>query len=156
MTYDETMAMLNELCDELPEAFFRELNGGIVLCEEAKRQDKVVGPTLYIMGEYCRQSYLGRQIKIYYGSFLAVFGAASPARWKEELRKTLRHEFRHHMEGLSNLKDLEIEDELDLIQYQRDYYEREQRLKAAREAAANAEADERSADSNADSSAGPL
>ena len=33
------------------------------------------------------------------------------------MRKTLRHEFRHHLESLSGLRDLEVQDELELHRY---------------------------------------
>ena len=43
---------------------------------------------------------MGNYIKIYYGSFERLFGHLSDEDMEKELRKTLRHEFRHHLEGL--------------------------------------------------------
>jgi hypothetical protein len=34
-----------------------------------------------------------------------------------KIREVVRHELRHHMEGLSGMKDLEIEDQGDLERY---------------------------------------
>jgi hypothetical protein len=49
-----------------------------------------------------------------------VFGAATPnenAVLRDEIRKTLLHELRHHIESLSGVRDLEYEDELRLESY---------------------------------------
>ena len=56
---------------------------------------------LYILGEYCEDPYLGRSIVIYYGSIEPVCGDLSPLELRRELRDTLRHEFRHHVEALA-------------------------------------------------------
>jgi hypothetical protein len=34
-----------------------------------------------------------------------------------KVREVLRHEFRHHLEGLSGLRDLEVEDDIFLRNY---------------------------------------
>ena len=60
---------------------------------------------------------MGRAIYIYYGSFKAVFGTLPEAELRREMDKTLRHEFRHHLESLSGLRDLEVQDELELHRY---------------------------------------
>ena len=102
---------LAELLDELPEAFFQELNGGVCLLPDAKPDPDFPGEDLYILGEYCQAPYLGRSIVIYYGSFEPVFGDLSPLELRRELRDTLRHEFRHHVEALAGENGLDLEDE---------------------------------------------
>ena len=62
---------------------------------------------------------MGRYIAIYYGSFLRVFPGASREKIRRELRKTLRHEFRHHVESLCGENGLEVEDEVFLQNYLR-------------------------------------
>lgn len=109
--------MLAELMDELPEAFFESLNGGVCLLPEAKPDPEFPGEDLYILGEYCEDPYLGKSIVIYYGSFAPVFGDLSPLEMRRELRDTLRHEFRHHVESLAGENGLDIEDEKWLQQY---------------------------------------
>ena len=52
ISIDETREMLEELAAELPEPFFRELNGGISLLPEAKLSPIARAEDLYIMGEY--------------------------------------------------------------------------------------------------------
>ena len=61
--------------------------------------------------------YLGRSIVIYYGSFEPVFGDLSPLELRRELRDTLRHEFRHHVEALAGENGLDLEDEAWLAEY---------------------------------------
>lgn len=115
-TIDEVNEMLNEIADEVPAVFFEDLNGGIILLNECKAHPQSVG-NLYILGEYNRRYDMGRSIHIYYGSFMRVFGYLHREALKQELRHTLFHEFRHHMESLAGQRDLEIWDEEQLIKY---------------------------------------
>lgn len=62
------------------------------------------------MGEYISHTHLGKYIAIYYGSFIRIHGSATQERYREELKKVLKHEFRHHLEGLAGRADLEVED----------------------------------------------
>lgn len=108
--------ILGELVDELPEEFFDELNLGVRVDPGVKLHPEAVADDLYIMGEY-ETSSMGNGIVLYYGSFAQLYGYYSETALKEELRKTLRHEFRHHMEGRAGERGLEIEDERDLQKY---------------------------------------
>ena len=116
-TIDETEAMLDEIAEEMPQEFYQELSGGIVLREEVKLHPKNKVNDLYILGEYHRDSRLGNYIAIYYGSVIRNFGNFSLENYKAELRKLLKHEFRHHLEGMAGEKDLEVEDAIDLQKY---------------------------------------
>jgi hypothetical protein len=106
----ETEKMLDELAGELPEAFYSRLNGGIMLLPDVKKSAVEGADGLYILGEYHVNGPLGRYIIIYYGSFIRVHGYLDKEAFKNRLRKTLRHEFRHHMESLAGERGLEIED----------------------------------------------
>ncbi len=108
--------ILDELACELPEEFYDDLNLGISVSPEAKRHPLSRGDGLYIMGEYFR-NVMGRGIVIYYGSFCRVHGTDGPGELRDEMRKTLRHEFRHHLEGLAFEDGLEKEDERQLREY---------------------------------------
>lgn len=110
ISIEETEIMLDELAHELPEAFYKELSGGIILVPEAKKSQVKGAEALRILGEYHRNSNLGRYIVIYYGSFMRVYGHLDKEAFKTELRNTLRHEFRHHVESLAGERGLEIED----------------------------------------------
>jgi len=115
MTLEHFNQLADEVADEIPLEFFRELNGGIILQPAAKMHpDSVPGAPLYIMGEYCRSRMMGRHINIYFGSMNISYGHCSDEEMKARIRTTLFHEFRHHLEslgGVRNSTSLEAEDE---------------------------------------------
>lgn len=123
--------LLSGLLDELPEAFFAELNGGVSLLPDVKPDPQ--GDDLYILGEYCEDPFLGSSIVLYYGSFWEIFGDLPEWKLRRELRDTLRHEFRHHIESLAGEDALEVED-----QEWMDAYMAEQQVRKAPEEAARA------------------
>ena len=102
--------ILEELIDELPPEFFNQLYGGIVLEDECKYSPYGKNKDLIIAGEYVYHSQMGSQVKIYYGSFEQLYPGMEPEKLRINIRKVLRHEFRHHLERLAGEKDLEVED----------------------------------------------
>ena len=70
-TFDQVADLLDEMAETFPPVFFEQLNGGILLQEEAKPDPMFPEGEVYFMGEYVQDSYLGRYINLYYGSFLA-------------------------------------------------------------------------------------
>ncbi len=116
VSLEEVRELVSECMDELPEIFFKELNLGVVLSEQAKPHPLRRGDDLYILGEYHR-SRLGRQIVIYYGSFVRMFAHLPKEQLKVQLRRTLRHEFRHHLEFLAGDYSLVRQDREELTQY---------------------------------------
>jgi len=120
VTIDEAQIMLDEIAEELPEGIFKELNGGILLLPQAKMSPHAVANDLYILGEYHVGWSMGRLIYIYFGSFERLFGHLEGEAFKAQLRKTLFHEFTHHLESLAGEKGLEIQDEIDLAKYKRE------------------------------------
>jgi len=117
VTVEKMKELLDEIATELPEEFFAQLNGGIILLPEIKKHPESVKNDLYILGEYHHEAALGRFIVIYYGSFMRVFGNLSPEKIKNKLRDTVKHEFRHHLENLAGAYDLEMEDAYYLNEY---------------------------------------
>ena len=117
ISMDDMHEMLNELVDELPEPFFRDLNGGVSLQPQAKLDPHVRGDDLYILGEYLSGGSLGRCIFLYYGSFQRVYGDLAPELLRDKVRGVLRHEFRHHVESLAGENALELEDQRELAAY---------------------------------------
>ena len=115
--YDVVKEILSEILDEYPEVFFEALHGGVLLENLVKyHPESAPNKPLYIMGEYIR-SPLGNQIKIYYGSYKKVYPSITLSKLRETLKKTLSHEFTHHLEYKAGLKDLEIEDQRNLASY---------------------------------------
>ncbi len=106
-------SIVSELLDELPEAFFRELSGGVIVSQAAPIPDYAHEKDLYTLGVYKVFSGV-RQIVLYKGSFDRVYPEADAEEARPLLRGVLRHEFRHHLEFLSGIHDsssLEAEDE---------------------------------------------
>ena len=102
-------AKARELLTKLPEEFFNGLNGGVVVEEGERLSEFAEDGDLYVLGIYMRSSGTGKQIRLYYGSFLKVV-PHSEAAFEKQLWKTIRHEFRHHLETKAGIRDLEIED----------------------------------------------
>ena len=119
ITIDDAQVMLDDIAEGLPQEFYKELNGGILLLPDVKFSEYAQKDDLYIMGEYVRSGVMGRLIYIYFGSFERVYGYLSPAAFKEQLRETLLHEFTHHLESLAGERGLEKKDDVSLDRYLR-------------------------------------
>lgn len=119
LSFDQVGDLLDEMAEEFPEEFFRDLNGGISLLPQAV--EDTAGEDLYIMGEYCNDM-MGKYINLYYGSFAALAEQEdwTEEDWEDELYTTLSHEFTHHVEGLAGERGLEIRDQLELEEYRRE------------------------------------
>ena len=135
MDIDGFHETLEDVAETIPAELLNELNGGIIVLPDIKYHPAAQARDLYIMGEYHIQiPGLGRYIVMYYGSFERVFGADTPnedSHLCSEIRKTLIHELRHHIESLSGVKDLEREDQRSLDAY----HLRRMRYNAANDAA---------------------
>lgn len=119
ISMQEFRAIVSELLDELPEAFFRDLSGGVLVSEAAVIPDYAQENDLYTMGQYSICSGI-RQIILYKGSFDRVHPAADAGEAREILRGILHHEFRHHMEflaGIHSRSSLEAQDEREKAAY---------------------------------------
>ena len=117
ISFEEFENLIDEIIQTFPEDFFRELNGGVFAREFAKLHPANRHDDLFIMGEYCVNYHLGRYIVIYYGSFMQVYAYLDKDALTQRLRKVLLHEFRHHLESLAGMRDLEIEDALQIASY---------------------------------------
>jgi hypothetical protein len=117
VSIEEMQDILDQLAAELPQKFYEELNGGILLLPDRKVSPEAIHDDLFTLGEYHHNYSMGRYIVIYYGSFEAIFGHLSTEDLTAQLRGTLRHEFTHHLESLAGEKDLELEDERRLARY---------------------------------------
>jgi hypothetical protein len=120
LSFDEVGDLLDEIAEEFPEAFYHDLNGGILLLPEALPDPEFPDGNMFILGEYCQNREMGRYINLYYGSFSALFADATDDELQDELRKTLSHEFTHHVESLAGERSLELRDEQELEEYKAD------------------------------------
>ena len=113
ITIEEYGAIVSELMDELPDEFFRELSGGVIVSESVAIPDYAQGNDLYTLGKYQIFSRV-RQITMFKGSFDRVYPRADVVEARRILRGVLRHEIRHHLESLGGIHDassLEAADE---------------------------------------------
>jgi hypothetical protein len=113
ISFKEYKSIIEELLDELPEEFFRELTGGVIVSKALMIPNYAQADDLYTMGQY-HVSYGIRQIQLFKGSFDQAYPQADLAEARELLRGILRHEFRHHLESIGsihNASSLEAEDE---------------------------------------------
>ncbi len=105
-SYEEAGNVLDDLVDELPEAIFEKLNGGISFVEEARTSED----GRYTLGTYF-QNEMGRYIELYYGSFVELYGEMDDELFTKRLKSTLHHELTHHIEGRAGDRSLERWDE---------------------------------------------
>jgi len=108
ISFSQFQDMASALLDRVPEPLLAGLNGGVVISRKRMRRAKDPAGVL-LMGEYVVDPFLGSQIILYYGSFRELVGDNLDA-WESELRETLLHEIRHHVEGQAGLEDLANED----------------------------------------------
>ena len=62
ITIDDAQVMLDDIAEGLPQEFYKELNGGILLLPDVKFSEYARKDDLYIMGEYVRSGVMGRLI----------------------------------------------------------------------------------------------
>lgn len=116
VTFDECGEILDDIVDEIPKYVLRELNGGIILLPQSKIHPAAVDKDLYILGEY-RIDCLGKYIAIYYGSITKVYGNKTENKIKQQLKRIVYHEIRHHNEYLAGCNDLAIYDQHQIDTY---------------------------------------
>lgn len=119
MTFHEFADIVDDEMNLLPDYCYDELNGGVVVDEAEYLHPARKRDDLYILGTYTSDPVLGRQIRLYYGSFRACV-ADNPAAMQSQIRSTLRHEFLHHLEtraGIFGKESLIEEDRQRMLQY---------------------------------------
>jgi len=109
LSLDQFESLSTAFIDEIPERLCAELNGGFLLLPEAKKDGD-----FYVMGEYVEDGIMGCSILLYYGSFVCLLEDSEREEWEEELRDTILHELRHHLESLSGVDDLSREETAEL------------------------------------------
>ena len=120
LSFDEFAAIAEEETAALPSYVYEELNGGVVVDQNAFLHPARLEDDLYILGTYSSSPVMGKQIVLYYGSFTASLGNAGEAVYRAQIRETIRHEFRHHLEtraGLFGAGTLVEEDKEKMLTY---------------------------------------
>ena len=120
ITFEDFASIVMEEVDLLPEYVHNELNGGVLVDSSAYLHPGRMADDLCILGTYTVDPILGKQIVIYYGSFISTFGNASESVYREKIRETVRHEFLHHLEtnaGLFSKGTLIEDDDRRMMEY---------------------------------------
>ena len=73
VTFQEAGAMLDEACEALPQEIFKELNGGVNLLPDVKKD----ADGSVILGLY-HYDGMGRYVEIFYGSICTLYGGKIP------------------------------------------------------------------------------
>ncbi len=122
LSFEQVQEVLTQIADKIPQAIYRELNGGIILLPDTKPHPQSINGDLYILGQYHYEpTGFGRYITIYYGSFCKTYGHLSDSRLANKLEEVLRHELVHHLEHLAGDNSLEVRDAKEIASYKRRY-----------------------------------
>ena len=120
LSFEDFTRIVGEEVEILPEYVREKLNGGVLADSSVYLHPGRVADDLYIFGTYSSDPIFGKQIILYYGSFLSVLGGSSESVYREKIRDTVRHEFLHHLEtraGLYKRGTLAEEDARKMMEY---------------------------------------
>lgn len=106
LTIGQFTDLAGAIVDRIPEKFCRDLNGGFNVVQDTRTDGEYL-----IMGEYLLDDIMGSTIMIYYGSFVRLLEGAGRETWEKELKETILHELRHHLELMAGV-DYLTEEEL--------------------------------------------
>jgi hypothetical protein len=109
VSIDSFTGMAGRMIDGIPDRFLKDLNGGFNITGECKKDGDY-----FIMGEYINDDLLGAVIMLYYGSFVALLAGQGVAAWESELKETILHELRHHVEIMAGVDYLSEEEKEEL------------------------------------------
>ena len=101
-TFEEFSQMAEDEAALLPDYVHKELSGGVLIDPNPYLHPARLADDLYILGTYS-VTKLGKQIVLYYGSFVRTLGYADWDTIRMQIQETLRHEFRHHLETRAGL-----------------------------------------------------
>ncbi len=91
------------LDNDIPPELLEGLNLGVIVSPDLKKSKDGTGGI--IMGVYVRNN-MGRQVILYYGSFLYMYENRSDKVWRRKILSTIKHELTHHIEALAGQEDL--------------------------------------------------
>ena len=118
MDFDRFATRAEEILAEVPEEFLRGIVG-VDAHRLRKAHPHISG--VYTMGECSGDEVADRtdpggmlsRIHLYHGSFAALARADEDFDWEAELRETILHEVRHHIEDRAGILDLLEEDAME-------------------------------------------
>lgn len=105
LTIDQFTDLAGKIVDRIPEKFLKDLNGGFNVAGDEVRDGEYL-----VMGEYLCDDIMGSTIMLYYGSFVSLLAGAGAGDWEKELKDTILHELRHHVEIMAGVDYLSVEE----------------------------------------------
>ena len=120
ITFDDFARIVKEEVELLPEYVHEKLDGGVLADSSVYLHPKRLADDLYILGTYSVDPVFGKQIVLYYGSFVSMLGESPVTVYRDKIRETVRHEFLHHLEtraGLFSRGTLAEEDARSMQEY---------------------------------------
>ena len=117
MDIEKFTKITDEEANKMPPEFYKGLNGGIIIEDKTYLSENAVANDLYTLGTY-KRGPLGNQIVLYYGSFMQVFPYLTDDQMRDQINRTIRHEFRHHLEHMAGIYGKDSLEEEDRQAYQ--------------------------------------
>ncbi len=122
MDFDRFAYLAEQMVREVPDEFLADVVG-VEVHRTAKRDPHL--PEVFLLGECAPDEVtqmtapeeMRSRIHVYHGSFLAVSRQDPEFNWEGELRETILHEIRHHIEDRAGIQDLRDEDEMQALLY---------------------------------------
>jgi len=118
MDFEDFSRRAEEILGEIPATYLRGVTG-VEVHAEVRSHDHLAG--VYTLGT-CEDDPLSRmtdpealrsRVHLFHGSFVAIALRDRFFDWEAELRETILHEIRHHLEDRAGLPDLRDEDAMD-------------------------------------------
>ena len=124
MDIEKFTKIADEEAYKMPPEFYKGLNGGIIVENRVYLSEDAITNDLYVLGKY-KSDPLGKQIILYYGSFMKIFPYLNDDQMREQINHTIKHEFRHHLENMAGIHGKTSLEEEDRQNYQK-YLEKHQ------------------------------
>lgn len=99
-------------------AVLERLNLGVAVSPDTNVVREPDGTASFVLGTFTANQVLGKQVELYYGSFIEVHRSLQPGEWSEAIEEVVRHELRHFLEHLQGRRDLAVEETAERLQRQ--------------------------------------
>lgn len=95
----------------LDPAVLEKLNLGVAVSPEANESVDGSGAISLTLGTFSHHPVLGRQVELFYGSFIEAHGSLERWQWQSRIEQVIRHELQHFLEDLQGRRELAVEEQ---------------------------------------------
>jgi len=103
-------SVFDQVTADMDPTVLERLNLGVAVSPETNVVRDSDGFESLVLGTFTTHPVLGRQVELYYGSFVAAHGSLQPWEWSDAIEAVIRHELRHFLEDLQGRRDLAREE----------------------------------------------